>query len=33
MVGRGVNGHTSARQALDRWRIDTPTGEYALVPV
>lgn len=30
--GRGVNGHTSARQVLDRWRIDTPTGEYPLVP-
>lgn len=29
--GRGVAGHDSARQALDHWRIDTPTGEYPLV--
>lgn len=30
--GRGVNGHTSGRQLLDRWHVDTPTGGWPIVP-
>jgi len=29
----GYGGSASARAELDRWRINTPTGEYALVTV
>lgn len=27
----GLNGHTSARQQLNEWRVNTPTGEYAMI--
>lgn len=29
--GRGVAGVSSARMALDHWRIESPTGEYPLL--